>query len=105
MEFNMKKISLICVLLLITSSAFGSNKQLNDYINNEIVNMTNALNELNSERILIDSKWFLNTFRVHITGSVGIEIPFLAEFTINPMVHFFFSRQSPLGLIPYRPSL
>jgi len=101
----MKKIILMCILLVMTSNAFGSNKQLNDYINNEIINMTIALNELNSEPILMDSKWFLNTFRVHITGSVGIQIPFLAQFTINPMVQFFFSRPSPQGLIPYRPTL
>jgi len=102
---NMKKTILICGFLLITSSAFGRNKKLNDYINNEIVTMTMALNELNSEPMLMDSKWFLNTFRVHITGSVGIQIPFLAQFTLNPMVQFFFSRPSPQGLIPYRPSL
>ncbi|MDZ4661409.1 MAG: hypothetical protein SGJ18_07280 [Pseudomonadota bacterium] len=103
--------TLIVVLSLIFGAqswaGTGSYSELNmdkfsNFLRDNINSAESALNEnlLEGES---DEMNYFRRFMVRLKGRFGIEVPWIASFTINPEVELVFIREYPEGWETYKP--
>ena len=100
----MKSLILIISFFTLINFAYAGNKDIDNYINTQIDSMVVAMNQMdNGNSNDKADRWFLDLFRVHFIGSVGIEVPWIAKLIVKPTVEFHFKRALPQGHVLYSP--
>ena len=101
----MKKAVLILMLGL-NSSALAENELKMDnfsgFLRESINDTSKALNEKIDEADP-EEMYYLRRFMVRLKAKFGIEVPWIASFTVNPEIELVFLREYPEGWETYKP--